>query len=90
MDGNETIIVLLHEITFIEKLTLPSFAKNFPLLTIQIQDTTIFIVLNIKPNENVRTVKLYNFHFPFSFFLFFYRCPFKLTKHFIGTIYKVI
>jgi hypothetical protein len=77
MNGNEMIIVLLHEIIFIEKSTLPSFAKNLSLLTIQIQDTTFFIVFNIKPNENFRTVKLYNFHFPFFFF------PFPLAVRFI-------
>jgi hypothetical protein len=72
MNENETITVLLHEITFIEKSTLPSFSKNLSLLTIQIQDTTIFIVLNIKPKENFRTVKLYNFHFLVVFFFFFF------------------
>jgi hypothetical protein len=79
MNENETIIVLLHEIIFIKKSTLPSFAKNICLLNIQIQDTTIFIVFNIKPKENFRTVKLYSFHFP-SFL--FHRDPFKLAKHF--------
>jgi hypothetical protein len=67
MNGNETIIVLLHEIIFIEKSTLPSFAKNFSLLTIQIQDTTIFIVLNIKPKENSGLSNFTIFISPFFF-----------------------
>jgi len=58
------------------KSTLPSFAKKISLLIIQIQDTTVFIVLNIKSNENVRTIKIYIFHFPL-----FYRYKYPLAKH---------
>jgi hypothetical protein len=43
IDGNDTNTIPLHEIIFIEKPTLPSFSQNLSLLTIQIQDTAIFL-----------------------------------------------